>query len=184
MAIEIEKKYRLTEELRNEILKSLEEIGAEFAGEDDEENTLFANDELFERHAIVRIRQTQDGAKLTYKQRIKSASDAKQQIEFESGISNADDVRSIIEALGLKAAIVYEKRRRTYKLRQVEVVLDTLPFGLFMEIEGPVTGIAEAEMLLEIEDLEVVPETYPQLTTRFGTRSGDLITARFEKSGK
>jgi adenylate cyclase, class 2 len=182
MAIEIEKKYRLTEELYSEIVESLEEIGAKFAGEDEEENTLFANEELVGRNAIVRIRRTQGRTRLTYKQRIRSASDAKQQIEFESDISDAEAVRSIIEALGLQAVIVYEKRRRTYDLRQVEVVLDTLPFGLFMEIEGSITGIAEAEMLLGIEDLEVVNETYPQLTVRFGTRRGDVVEARFEKA--
>ena len=182
MSIEIEKKYRLTEELMVEVEAALEEFDAEFVGEDLEENTLFSDDDLFERNAIVRIRRKGDKAILTFKQRMASTSDAKQQIEHESEVSDADAVRSIIESIGLRAGIVYEKRRKTYKFRSVEVVLDELPFGLFMEIEGPISAIAEAEMLLGIEGLEVEQETYPRLTAKHGTRYGDLVESRFEKA--
>jgi hypothetical protein len=61
----------------------------------------------------------------------------------------------------------------------VEVVLDELPFGSFMEIEGPLTAIAEAEMLLGIEDLEVEHETYPRITARLGKLNNGIIEARF-----
>jgi len=179
MSIEIEKKYRLTPELRTEVEAALEEFGAEFVGEDFEENTIFSNDDLFERNAIVRIRRKGNKAVLTFKQRIANTSDAKQQIEHESEISDAGAARSIVESIGLIAAIVYEKRRRTYKFRSVEVVLDELPFGLFMEIEGPISAIAEAEMLLGIEELDVEHETYPRLTAKYGVRNGDLVESRF-----
>ncbi|MGH9947268.1 MAG: class IV adenylate cyclase [Pyrinomonadaceae bacterium] len=179
MAIEIEKKYRLTEEIRREIVASLEEFGAEFIGEDTEVNSIFANKELVERNAVVRIRETQNRSILTFKRRLPSTSGAKEQVEFESEIADAVAIRSIIEAIGLKRAIVYEKRRRTYHFRKVEVVLDELPFGLFMEIEGPISAIAEAEMLLGVEDLEVVQETYPRMAVRFGIQNGDAIECRF-----
>jgi len=181
MSIEIEKKYRLTPESRDGIIESLNEFGAEFEREDQEENTIFANAELVARKAIVRIRRTQGSAILTFKQRLESTNSAKQQIEFESQVADADAVRSIVEALGLQAAIVYEKRRRTYKFRSAEVVLDELPFGLFMEIEGSLSSIAEVEMLLDIEDLEVEHETYPRLTAKFGNRNGDVVESRFER---
>ena len=179
MSIEIEKKYRLTEKLREEIEATLEEFGAKFVSEDFEENTLFSNDDLFERNAIVRIRRKSDSAVLAFKQRIASTSDTKQQIEYESEIFDADAVRSIIESIGLRAAIVYEKRRKTYQFRNVEVVLDDLPFGQFMEIEGPISAIAEAEMMLGIEELVVEHETYPRLAAKYGTRSGAIIESRF-----
>ena len=81
--------------------------------------------------------------------------------------------------MNYRAALVYEKRRRTWNFRTVEIVLDSLPFGEFMEIEGSLTAIAEAEMFLGAEDFEVVPETYPNLTLKFGTKNGDVVEARF-----
>jgi len=183
MGLEIEKKFRITEEQREEIVGALEEFGAEFVREDFEENMLFSNDDLFARNAIVRIRRIADRTILTFKQRIAGTSDAKHQTEYESEVADADAVRSIIESIGLRAVVVYEKRRKTYKVRNAEVVLDELPFGEFMEIEGPITAIAEAEMLLGIEELKAENETYPRLAAKHGTRNGNIVESRFTRSG-
>jgi len=182
MAIEIEKKYRLTPETRQEVADSLLEMGAEFQGEDLEENTIFTNADLIEKRAVVRIRKTNARTTITFKQRTESQSDVKHQIEFETEVKDPDSARSILEKIGLRPTLVYEKRRRTYRLRNAEVVLDELPFGLFMEIEGSVTAIAEAEMILGIEGLEAEPETYPRLTARLGAKNGDVVEARFARS--
>ncbi len=181
MSLEIEKKYRLTEERRAEVVAALNEFGAKFVGNDVEENTIFSNDLLFERRAIVRIRKTADRSMLTFKQRTESISEAKQQIEYETRIEDANAARSILENIGLRRVLVYEKKRATYDFRNSEIVLDELPFGLFMEIEGPLTAIAEAEMLLGIEDLEIEPETYPRLTMKFGVKNGEVIESRFRE---
>ncbi len=182
MANEIEKKYRLNDEQKTEILKALDEIGAEFQGEDFEENILFTNDELFARQAVLRLRRIGARTILTFKQKVNSDSAAKHHIEYETEVADFDEISSIFVSLNYRAALVYEKRRRTWNFRQVEIVLDTLPFGEFMEIEGTLAAIAEAEMFLGAEDFEVVPETYPNLTWKFGTKNGDLIEARFDDS--
>ena len=49
----------------------------------------------------------------------------------------------ILEALGYYPALVYEKRRETWRLGETEIVVDELPFGLFMEIEGAEKSIKE-----------------------------------------
>jgi hypothetical protein len=49
-----------------------------------------------------------------------------------------------------------------------------------MEIEGSLTGIKEAEMLLGIEDLETEHETYPRLTAQLGKKTGSMIESRFD----
>jgi adenylate cyclase class 2 len=182
MAIETEKKYRLDSDRTSEILAALSEAGAEFEREDFEVNTIFGGGALDEKIAVLRIRTTQHGSFLTYKKRIENQFAVKQQIEIESGIEDPEALKEIVENLGFEAHLVYEKRRRTWRFRNVEVVLDELPFGLFMEIEGTITAIKEAEMLLDIEDLETEHETYPRLTLRLGKRNGDVVEARFDES--
>lgn len=178
--IEIEKKYRLTRERRDEILKSLEEVGARFESADLEENTIYGGEVLGQTGGIVRIRKTQDRSLLTFKRRVENQSDVKQQIEYETEILDADATDRIIRELGLQPKLVYEKKRKTWRLRNAEIVLDELPFGLFMEIEGSITAIKEAEMLLGIEDLETEHETYPRLTAQLGNQVGTVIEARFD----
>jgi adenylate cyclase class 2 len=94
-------------------------------------------------------------------------------------IEKSGELESIIENLGFQKALIYEKRRQTWQFRAVEIVLDELPFGQYMEIEGSITAIAEAEMLLEIENLTIENETYPHLTQKFGVRKENLIESRF-----
>jgi adenylate cyclase class 2 len=177
--LEIEKKYRLTAERRDAVAASLKQSGADFVGEDFEENTIFGGRLLGER-AIVRIRRTQDRSVLTFKRRIQNEGDVKQQVEYETEVSDADAAAKLLRELGLKPHLVYEKKRKTWKFRSVEIVLDELPFGLFMEIEGSITGIREAEMMLGLEDLVTEHETYPRLTAQFGMRAGEAIEARFK----
>ena len=179
MAIEIEKKYRLTDGQKQFVLNSLEEIGAEFVGEDFEENSLYRGGILIETNAVLRIRKTQDKTILTYKRWIPNEFNIKQQIEHETEVVDADELEKIIENLGFVKVLVYEKRRKTWHFRAVEIVLDELPFGEFMEIEGTVMTIAEAEMFLDIEDFETEHETYPSLTARFGKKIDNVIEARF-----
>ncbi len=179
MSIEIEKKYRLPSERRTKVEDALTEFGAEYVGEDYEENTIFGGPALSETGAIIRIRKIGERTILTYKRRLAGGGGVKHQIEEETDVADADAIRKIVEALGLVAGVVYEKRRKTWKFRDTEVVIDELPFGLFMEIEGSITSIKEAEMLLDIEDLESVHETYPRLTSTHGKRNGTVVESRF-----
>jgi adenylate cyclase class 2 len=181
MSIEIEKKYRIEAANRESLVAMLNEANAKFLGREFEENTIYSNHRLRESGSIVRIRKTETRSILTFKRRIDNQFDVKQQIEHETEISDAAAAEAIIGELGLKPILVYEKYRDTWKFRSVELVIDELPFGNFMEIEGSITAIKEAEILLGIEDLETEHETYPRLTTLLGVRSGDLVEARFER---
>lgn len=179
MAIEIEKKYSLSNDRREQILENLKEFEAEFIGEDFEENILFGGGILDGKFAVLRVRKIGAKTLLTYKEPIPNAGGFKQRIEYETPVENADELEKIIEHLGFTKAMVYEKRRKIWRFRSVEIVLDELPFGLYMEIEGSITAIAEAEMYLDIENIETENETYPSLTRRFGVRKENCIEARF-----
>jgi adenylate cyclase class 2 len=180
MSIEIEKKYRLTIERRKEIEQTLAEFGCTPLRDEFEENTIFSNEKLVEDRSIIRIRKTEKRSTLTFKERTESSSDAKHQIEFETVVADPEITKSILENLGLVAKLVYEKKRTTFKFRDTEVVLDELPFGRFMEIEGSLMAIAETEMLLGIEDLEVEHETYPRLSVKYGVERNGIVEARFD----
>jgi adenylate cyclase, class 2 len=181
MAIEIEKKYRLNAAQYRQVAAALAEVGAEYQGEDFEENIIYRGGALDENSAVLRVRKIDAKTILTYKRSVPTAHSVKQRIEHETEIGSAEEIENIIENLGFKVSLVYEKRRKTWKFREVEIVLDELAFGLFMEIEGAVTAIAEAEMRLGIEDLETEHETYPRLTFKHGKRNGEVVEARFSK---
>ncbi len=179
MAIEIEKKFRLSDDRREQILANLEGLGAQFVSEDFEENTLYGGGILDEKRAVLRVRKIGNKTVLTYKERVENNSDIKHQTEFETIVESAEEIENIIAHLGFTKALVYEKRRKTWRLRDVEIMLDELPFGLYMEIEGSITAIAEAEMLLDAENFETEHETYPHLTSKFGVKKEFVIEARF-----
>ncbi|HUF04202.1 MAG TPA: class IV adenylate cyclase [Aridibacter sp.] len=179
MANEIEKKFRLTREQFETLAEDLDAIGAEFRGEKREENLIYAGEFLIRNASVIRIRKTGDGATLTFKKWVPLEGDLKQHIEHETGIDDPDETAAMLELLGLELAVVYEKKRRTWQVRDAEVVLDELPFGLYMEIEGEAAAIREAEMILCAEDLEHEPLTYPRLTEKFGTKIGNAVEARF-----
>lgn len=177
--IEIEKKYRLTKEQFERVKADLDEFDAEYIGEDFEENILYGNKEFEMRKAVLRIRKIVGKTILTYKQFIPNPTGAKKHIEHETAVEDAEQTEKIIQYLGLEKKIIYEKRRMSWKFRDVEVVLDKLPFGLFMEIEGSITAIREAKMFLEAEDFEIENKTYPFLTFESGRKIDGIIEARF-----
>lgn len=181
MAIEIEKKYRLNETQRETVLKNLAEINAEYKGEDFEENVLFYGGVLVEKQSVLRLRRIGERTILTYKEKVQNEFEIKHYQEYETEVADFDESVKIFESLGFHLSIIYEKRRKTWHFRQVEIVLDELAFGSFMEIEGSMTAIAEAEILLEAENFETEHETYPHLTRKLGVKNGNLIEARFEK---
>jgi hypothetical protein len=59
-------------------------------------------------------------------------------------------------------------------------VIDVLPCGLFMEIEGRATDIRAVERKLGLKGLRAEHATYPQLTKKHGKAYDGLIESRFK----
>ncbi|MBI9043157.1 MAG: class IV adenylate cyclase [Anaerolineaceae bacterium] len=74
---------------------------------------------------------------MTYKAPVTEGKDTiiRQEIEFE--VSDFKAARQFIEALGYELFVKYEKFRTTYEFYNVLVTLDEMPYGNFIEIEGP-----------------------------------------------
>lgn len=182
MALEIEKKFRITEEQREAVVAALEEFGAEFRGQDNEENIIYSSDKLVEENAVLRVRRIGERTLLTFKKRLPAISDIKHQLEEETEVADAEVLMRILAHLGIAPRLIYEKRRRTWRFRSVDVMIDELPFGLYMEIEGAFTAIREAELLLDTEKFVQEEETYPRLTARSGKENGEIVEARFNET--
>ena len=181
MAIETEKKFRLGTKRLEEITQKLVELGATFVKEVFEVNYQHRGGEMDERGATLRLRKIGDYTVLTYKEKVKTENGAKHKIEYETNVSDVEAAENIIDRLGYRLTAVYEKRRKYWQYDDVEVVIDELPFGLYMEIEGTEEAIAKAEKKLGLKPLEHEPRGYPRLTFKYGKMNGDVAEAKFER---
>jgi adenylate cyclase class 2 len=180
MPIEIEKKYRLTPERLEPLRQRLKEVGAEGWGSAEfEENIIYTGPGLDPARRVLRLRRKGGRAVFTFKERDPSDSPVKRQREEETEVADAGALAAILEALGYRPALVYEKRRETWRVAETEVVIDELPFGLFVEIEGDEARIMEVENLLGLDNAEAEHAPYPELTLRHGTKRGDVFESRF-----
>ncbi len=105
---------------------------------------------LRQRDELLRLRQD-TAVKVTFKGRSLEAeqdSEAKVREELEMTVGDWETAVAIFQHLGFAPMQIYEKYRETFRLGSVEVVLDELPFGNFVELEGGEAAIKKtAEML-------------------------------------
>src|SRR5436190_1296079 len=179
MPIEIEKKYRLTREQRRSIERLMRAQGSVPGELELEENTIYRGGRLDLGGCALRLRRVNGRAILTFKQRFPSKSSIKYQQEEETAVADAEAVHAIVTALGFQPGLVYEKRRVRWNVGKAKVVIDELPFGLFMEIEASEREIKRVENLIGAGKLTAVMETYPSLTLRLGKQRKGIFEARF-----
>jgi adenylate cyclase class 2 len=90
---------------------------------------------------VLRVRQD-TAVTLTFKA---PTSRAMTREEFEVEVSSMERALQILEGLDFRVILTYEKYREVYDLEQVGVMLDELPYGCFVEIEGPdTTSLSQA----------------------------------------
>ena len=179
MPLEIEKKYRLTNDQRRAVERRLRALGVKPRPVELEENTIYRGGNLKPGRRALRLRRVNGRAILTFKERFPTRSSIKHQQENETGLVDADATHAILSALGFEAALIYEKRRTSWTVGKAELVIDELPYGLFMEIEGSEKDILCVEKKIGAEDFEAVNETYPTLTAKFGKKRKGIVEARF-----
>jgi adenylate cyclase class 2 len=95
-----------------------------------------ANSDLRNTFRVLRLRQDEK-ARLTFKGPSEEKDGgvlSRQEIEFV--VEDFDIARQFLEALGFEAVVFYEKFRTTYELSDIHIMLDELPYGEFIEIEG------------------------------------------------
>jgi adenylate cyclase class 2 len=165
MHTEIEEKLKV--DSLKEVESRLAEVGAEFLEEQFQTDAYFDNADaaLKSSDRALRLRRQRTGQKekafLTYKGP-KEKSDFKKRQEIEVELGDGDSAEKLLLALGYEKALVFEKKRRVWRLNDCVVSLDELPLlGGFVEIEGPDGDrIADVQRDLGLFDLPHIVESY------------------------
>ncbi|HPC95427.1 MAG TPA: class IV adenylate cyclase [Sedimentisphaerales bacterium] len=168
MYVEIEAKLRVPSFERVE--ECLRSQGASFVSEMVQTDSYFdtPDADLARTDQCLRLRvETTGTAKrlvLTYKGP-KQADDFKKRKEVNLDVTDAEAVEALLEALGYRRALAFNKKRREWKLAACRIALDTLPLiGTFVEIEGPdAQVIRNVQKKLALTEAPHVPDSYASL---------------------
>jgi adenylate cyclase, class 2 len=102
--------------------------------------------------------------------------------ETEVSVAGADQMATILRALGLRPVFRYEKFRTTYALqgvRGLKIELDETPVGIYLELEGPVASIDRGAHLLGYGRQDYLKDTYGSLyladCRRRRRKPGDML---------
>ncbi|MGH9406542.1 MAG: class IV adenylate cyclase [Terriglobia bacterium] len=119
------------------------------------------------RHAgcVLRLRTLGGTSLMTFKSKQRIQGSYKSREEFETELESAVEMQRILERLGLRAALRYNKRRTAYTAPGTTrgsrvLVYDETPAGDYIEIEGP-------------------PRWIDQVAARLGYQRGDYVTANY-----
>ena len=116
---------------------------------------------------VLRLRYDTE-ARLTYKGGNKNTQGVLSREEIEFVVGDFKKAKKFIEALGYQQVFYYEKYRTTYKLNETLVMLDELPYGNFVEVEG--------------ETIEIIRTSSLQLNLNWDTAIATSYTALFERA--
>ena len=128
---------------------------------------------------VLRLRKDAE-AKFTFKgpsEEREGGVMSRKEIEFTVG--DFESAKQFLESLGYIPVVFYEKYRATYELKDIHIMLDELPYGTFVEIEGEnIQTLREVADLLGLNWNEMVKAGYHALFDRvaekFKLKSADL----------
>jgi adenylate cyclase, class 2 len=143
-----------------------------------------ADERLFRELSLLRLRED-TAVSLTYKSTPPNLpkSEAKVREELEVTVSDFDTLAQILQRLGFAPIQVYEKYRETFQWQAVEIVLDELPYGKFVEFEGEEQGLKTAVSHLNLNWSDRLVTNYLALMTQLKAKHNlpfnDLTFANF-----
>ncbi|HSK88358.1 MAG TPA: class IV adenylate cyclase, partial [Anaerolineales bacterium] len=118
---------------------------------------------------VLRLRQD-TATRLTYKGASKKEEGILSREEIEFVVEDFEKAKQFLEALGYQKLVYYEKYRTTYDLHDTHIMLDELPYGNFIEIEG--------------KTFDSIRLTADQLGLKWETAVGTSYLALFERARK
>ncbi|MFZ5818861.1 MAG: class IV adenylate cyclase [Chloroflexota bacterium] len=109
---------------------------------------------------VLRLRMDTQ-ARLTYKGPSERLDRVLSRAEYETSVGDFETAQRILRALGYVVSATYEKFRATYEWEGLHVMLDELPYGDFVEIEGPhAERLQTASRALGLDFNAAIPASY------------------------
>ena len=150
------------------IREQLRALGAKQLSVVDEENIYLDRDgELARRNDSLRVRF--DGrTRITWKgpTEFREGVIVRPEIEFaiiSRSESPTAEVVDLLDKLGFRPVGNLTKKRETWHLNGIEIALDTLDFGQFVELEGPVEVISPVASALGLDLSQSLRDSYRKL---------------------
>jgi len=112
---------------------------------------------------VLRLRRDTE-ARLTYKGSARDERGASSRTEIEFIVEDFEKARQFLEALGYQQLLTYDKYREIHQLGDCHIMLDELPYGNFVEIEGEnAESIQAVAAQLKLNWDTAIPRSYSAL---------------------
>jgi adenylate cyclase class 2 len=133
-----------------------------------EENTLydFPDGSLRAGRRALRLRKLGKRSTLTFKGSPRKSRSFKVREEFETGVSDAGQLRKVLQALGLQPTFSYRKHRTLLRKGNLLICLDETPVGAFLELEGKRHEIVRFARSLGFGRADFIQTDYVELICR------------------
>jgi predicted adenylyl cyclase CyaB len=169
-SVECELKFKVRGPKDHARLRALlRERGAQFEGKYDEENYRFNGPGKSTRRTTLRLRVLDGGPRgvLTVKGPAKFVGRVKVREETEIEVKDAHATLDMLTQLGFQVEFTYKKHRVMWTLDGVvSVTLDTLDYGWFVELEGPLEVLPEKAQSLKLNPAKAVKDSYSVLARK------------------
>ena len=162
-SVECELKFRVAGPPDHARLRSgLRKLGYKLEGTYDEENFRFVGPGKTTRRTTLRLRVLDGGPPgvLTAKGEAHFVAGVKVREETEVDVADAHATLDLLAQLGFQVLVIYKKHRSVWKQGAVNVTLDRLDFGHFVEVEGPLEEIPAVARSLGLDPAKAVKDSY------------------------
>ena len=121
---------------------------------------------------VLRLRQD-DQAILTVKNSGEIVDGVITRTELEVVVSSFESARAILEALGFKVYLTYEKYRQNFNLNHLVASVDEMPYGNFIDLEGSsAEHVRETASLLGLDWEQRINLSYTALLSVYNQNTG------------
>jgi len=162
-SVECELKFRLAGPADHARLRAaLRKLGYRLEGTYDEENFRFVGPGKATRRTTLRLRVLDGGPRgvLTAKGEAHFVAGVKVREETEVDVTDAHATLDLLAQLGFQVLVIYRKHRSVWRQGAVNVTLDRLDFGHFVEVEGPLEEIPTVARTLGLDPARAVKDSY------------------------
>lgn len=139
------------------------------------------NGDLRREFKVLRLRKDAE-AKFTFKGPGVEVGGALSRREIEFTVGDFESAQQFLDALGFTPIVFYEKFRATFELKGIHIMLDELPHGNFVEIEGEdISTLQQVAKLLGLNWDASIKASYHALFVRAAQKHGlDEANLSFE----